>query len=61
MSMRRLRERSILRYVVALAASVATIGVLIPLRFLIEPLPAPPFLLTVMIVAWLAGLAQWRP
>jgi signal transduction histidine kinase len=55
MSMHRLRDRSILRYVVALAAMLATIGVLIPLRFLIEPLPAPPFLLTVMIVAWLAG------
>jgi signal transduction histidine kinase/CheY-like chemotaxis protein len=55
MSVHRLRERVILRYVVALAGTVATIGVLIPLRFLIEPLPAPPFLLTVMIVAWLAG------
>jgi signal transduction histidine kinase/CheY-like chemotaxis protein len=55
MSVHRLREHPILRYVVALAASVATIAVLIPLRFLIEPLPAPPFLLTVMIVAWLAG------
>ena len=55
MSVHRLREHPILCYVVALAATAATIGLLIPLRFLIETLPSPPFLLTVMLVAWLAG------
>jgi signal transduction histidine kinase len=51
----RLPERPVLRYVVAVTAALMTIGVLIPLRFLIEPLPSPPFLLLVMVVAWLAG------
>ena len=55
MSVERLREHLLLRYVVAVGAAVATIAALIPLRFLIEPLPSPPFLLTVMIVAWVAG------
>jgi signal transduction histidine kinase len=55
MMLDRLHEHRVLRYVVAIAAALATIGLLIPLRFLIEPLPAPPFLLTVMVVAWLAG------
>jgi signal transduction histidine kinase len=55
MSVDRLREHLVLRYVVAVGAAVATIAALIPLRFLIEPLPSPPFLLTVMIVAWVAG------
>jgi signal transduction histidine kinase/CheY-like chemotaxis protein len=55
MSVDRLREHPQLRYVAAVAATLATIAGLIPLRFLIEPLPAPPFLLTVMVVAWLAG------
>jgi len=45
MSVQRLREHPILRYVVAVGGTVMTIAVLIPLRFLIEPLPAPPFLL----------------
>jgi signal transduction histidine kinase len=56
MSVRPLREHPILRHVVAIGATVATIALLIPLRVLIEPLPSPPFLLTVMVVAWLAGL-----
>jgi signal transduction histidine kinase len=55
MSVHRLREHPILRYLVALGATVLTIALLIPLRFLIEPLPAAPFLLTVMVVAWLTG------
>jgi len=55
MSGHRLREHPILRYLVALGAAVVTIGVLIPLRFLIEPLPSPPFLLVVIMVAWLVG------
>jgi signal transduction histidine kinase/CheY-like chemotaxis protein len=56
MSVDRLGEHAVLRYVVGVAAAGATIATLIPLRFLIEPLPSPPFLLTVMIVAWVAGL-----
>ena len=55
MSIDRLREHLVLRYVLAVVAVGATIAVLIPLRFLIEPLPSPPFLLIVMVVAWLAG------
>jgi len=39
MSVERLREHLLLRYVVAVGAAVATIAALIPLRFLIEPLP----------------------
>jgi two-component system, sensor histidine kinase len=57
MSLTTVREHPVLGYALAVAATLATIGVLIPLRFLIEPLPAPPFLLTVMVVAWLAGFA----
>ncbi len=59
MSVQWLREhpiwRHIWRYTVAFGATVLTIALLIPLRFLIEPLPSPPFLLAVMVVAWLAG------
>ena len=49
----RLREHWLLGVLAALAATLMTVGILLPLRVLIEPLPAPPFLLTVMIVAWL--------
>jgi signal transduction histidine kinase len=56
MSIDRLREHPVLRYVLAVVAVGATIAVLIPLRFLIEPLPSPPFLLIIMVVAWLVGL-----
>jgi signal transduction histidine kinase len=55
MSIDRLRAHPVLRYVLVVVAAGATIAVLIPLRFLIEPLPAPPFLLMIMLVAWLAG------
>src|SRR5215470_4348229 len=55
MRVHRLREHPILRYVVAVGVTLMTIAVLIPLRFLIEPLPSPPFLFVVMIVAWLVG------
>ena len=55
MSIERLREHPVLRYALAVIAAGATIAALIPLRFLIEPLPSPPFLLMVMVVAWLAG------
>ncbi len=55
MSIERLREHPVLRYALAVIAAGATIAALIPLRFLVEPLPSPPFLLMVMVVAWLAG------
>src|SRR5436305_14789953 len=54
-SIERLREHPVLRYALAVIAAGATIAALIPLRFLIEPLPSPPLLLMVMVVAWLAG------
>src|SRR5437763_8986055 len=54
-SIERLREHPVLRYALAVIAAGATIAALIPLRFLVEPLPSPPFLLMVMVVAWLAG------
>src|SRR5947208_16675034 len=56
MSLDRIRAHRAGRYLFGVAASVATVAVLIPLRFLIEPLPAPPFLLTVIAVAWFVGL-----
>ena len=52
MSLDRIRAHRAGRYLFGVAASVSTVAVLIPLRFLIEPLPAPPFLLTVIAVAW---------
>ena len=56
MSLDRIRAHRAGRYLFGVAASVSTVAVLIPLRFLIEPLPAPPFLLTVIAVAWFVGL-----
>jgi len=53
--MGRLLKEWLLAALAAVAATGATVLVLLPLQLLIEPLPAPPFLLTVMIVAWLGG------
>src|SRR5207302_4083769 len=55
-SLDRIRAHRASRYLSGVAASLSTVAVLIPLRFLIEPLPAPPFLLTVIAVAWFVGL-----
>jgi signal transduction histidine kinase len=55
MSIDHLREHPVLGYLLAVVAIGATLAVLTPLRFLIQPLPSPPFLLMVMVVAWLAG------
>src|SRR5690242_2815309 len=54
-TMDRLLQRWLLGGLVAVGATGLTVLVVLPVRVLIEPLPAPPFLLTVMIVAWLAG------
>src|SRR5947199_1102153 len=56
-SIERLREHPVLRYALAVIAAGATIAALIPLRFLIEPLPSPPFLLMVMVVACFPAFA----
>src|SRR5256885_6528088 len=56
MSLDRIRAHRAGRYLLGVAASLSTVAVLIPLRFLIEPLPSPPFLLTVIAVAWFVGM-----